>query len=53
MGRPLAADVLLAGLEREDEPPPAIRVRLSDTSEADALLDSDAYRERLASESSE
>ena len=30
-----------------------IRVRLSDTSEADALLDSDAYRERLASESSE
>ena len=30
-----------------------IRVRLSDPSEADALLDADAYRERLASESSE
>ena len=30
-----------------------IRVRLSDASEADALLDADAYRERLASESSE
>ena len=30
-----------------------IRVRLSDPSEADALLDADAYRERLAAESSE
>ena len=30
-----------------------VRVRLSDPGEADALLDVDAYRERLASESSE
>ena len=30
-----------------------VRVRLSDPSEADALLDVEAYRERLASESSE
>jgi glycine cleavage system H protein len=30
-----------------------VRVRLSDTSEADALLDPDAYRQRLAAESSE
>jgi glycine cleavage system H protein len=30
-----------------------VRVRLSDSGEADALLDSDAYRQRLAAESSE
>jgi len=30
-----------------------VRVRLSDPSEADALLDSGAYRQRLAAESSE
>jgi glycine cleavage system H protein len=30
-----------------------IRVRLSDPSETDALLGADAYRERLAAESSE
>jgi len=30
-----------------------VRVRLSDPGELDALLDADAYRERLASESSE